>query len=365
MKALVLSGGGAKGAFTAGVVKYLLRDAPARADSDFQADFKIAVGNSTGSLVGGPALLNEYQYCEHVYTSVRDANIFSQSFIGRLLNFLGIINGPIHADMAPLKEIVYKYYIHEGKLDRLIADDKNFVVAVVNVRTGLVQFVSSADVGAGDIRPETFVNAVVASCCEPVFTKPIRVFEQETAGPFRQYRTDLFYDGGVKEFIPLEKAVLLGADDVWAVSTHRLRDEETTWGGAAEPNHVNMLDALGWTISSLLSEVARGDRFRADLYIRWSRARNSIIEKAKAEGLSDAQAQALVVLNPNDDPTAGLKLDNLRLIYPSTPMQASLEFDPAVMFDYFLQGELAARRFFDHQAPLYTDSTLREWEHYA
>ena len=52
MKALVLSGGASKGAFTAGVVRYLLWKK--------EMDFDLAVGTSTGSLVAGPALLNDY-----------------------------------------------------------------------------------------------------------------------------------------------------------------------------------------------------------------------------------------------------------------------------------------------------------------
>ncbi len=291
MKALVLSGGGSKGAFTAGVVKYLLRDAPAIHNTP--ADFDLAVGNSTGSLVGGPALLGDYQYCEHIYTSVADADIFHQSLVGRVLGLLGVVNGPIDADMAPLRKLVYEYYITQGKLGKLIDSGKVFCVTAVNMRTGLVHWVTTRDVEQGGIAPETFVDAVVASCCVPVAVKPVQVFRRETRGPFAEYRHDLFYDGGVREFIPLEQAVLLGADNIWAVSTERLDTTPPRRDIPQKPRKVNVVQALSWAIRILVSEIARGDRFRADVYFRWARARNSIIAKAREAGLGEAEHRRL------------------------------------------------------------------------
>ena len=79
-RAIVLSGGASKGAFTAGVVRYLLR----KTDLDFQ----IAVGTSTGSLVAGPVLLRDHPYCFNVYRSVEDKDIFKNSLIGDIANFI-------------------------------------------------------------------------------------------------------------------------------------------------------------------------------------------------------------------------------------------------------------------------------------
>ncbi len=363
MKALVLSGGGSKGAFTAGVVKYLLRDAPAV--HGIPADFDLAVGNSTGSLVGGPALLGDYQYCEHMYTGVGGTHIFKQSFPGGVLNILGLLHGPLNADMAPLRELISDYYLKQGKLAQLIESGKVFCVAMTNVRTGSLQFVSTEHVRSGDIGPETFVDAVVASCSVPVAVKPVQVFRREKNGPSAGYRDDLFYDGGLREFIPLEKAVLSGADDIWSISTDRLENAVTTWGGHAKPNKVSIAKALSWAVRTLISEIARGDRFRADVYARWARARKIIQSRAQEMGLRVEDAASLVEFDPADDPAGGLRLPSLRLIYPSRTLGAGLEFDPAIMFDYFIKGYQAAHRFFEKGAPLYTDRTLRPWEQLA
>jgi predicted acylesterase/phospholipase RssA len=357
MRALALSGGASKGAFTAGVVEYLIGRAPRR--HNFDPHFDLAVGNSTGSLVGGPALLMDYDYCSNVYTSVENANIFRQSLIGRLFNFLGIVDGPIDASMKPLYQMVGEYYLSRGNLQKLIDSGKTFEVATVNVRTNLLHFVSSRQVAEGRIKPETFVRAIVASCCEPVFTQPIEIYKDEAGSPFKD---DLFYDGGIREFIPIERAVVLGAKEVYAVSTGRLENTETIWGRGTPPDQVRTLDALGWTVSSLLDEVGRGDRFRADLYLRWAKAKAEIIRRARKAGIRPAEAKKLVDLPRKIDPGAGLSVPKLYLIYPHRPMHTSLEFDPNIMSGYLADGKLAARRFLELGGPLYTeDGTLREW----
>lgn len=351
MKALVLSGGASKGAFTAGVVRYLLQER--------HMDFDCAVGNSTGSLVGGPALLGEYNYLSNVYVSVRDTDIFKNSFIGNLTNFLGIQDGPIDASMEPLHEILKEYYLTRGKLQELLDKDKLFSVATINVYSGKIHFISTRHVAENKIKPETFVKAILASCCEPVFTEPVQVYEDEDSSEFKD---DLFYDGGVKEFIPLEHAVILGASEIWAVSTHTLKNEETEWGRDTNPDSVNILKALGWTISSILDEVARGDRFRADFYVKVDRVKKDFINKLQGFGLTQDQIDQLMGSFQDLTPS-GRSLPELRIIRPSKPMHTSLSFDPAIMFTYLVDGERDAEKFIDAGAPLYTDDTIAPWNH--
>jgi len=350
MKSLVLSGGASKGAFTAGVVKYLLREK--------RMDFDMAVGNSTGSLVGGPALLGEYNYLADIYTRVNNTDVFKNSFIGNVMKFTGLNDAPIDASMEPLHDILKEYYIKDHKLNKLLDTGKYFAVALVNVYSGKVHFISTKHVAEKRIKPSTFIKAILASCCEPVFTQPIQVFEEEAS----ELRDDLFYDGGVKEFIPLEHAVIAGATEIWAVSTSTLTNKETSWGRGTQPDQVNSLKALLWTIGAMLDEVARGDRFRADNYFKIDKAKNDITAMTREFGLTDDQIQqildALKLVTPG-----GKSLPALRVIRPYKPMTTSLEFDPAKMLQYLANGELAAQRYFEEGAPVYTDNTLAPWIH--
>jgi NTE family protein len=349
MKALVLSGGASKGAFTAGVVEYLLRKE--------KMDFQLAVGTSTGSLVGGPALLGDYNYLANIYTTVANDDILDNSFIGKL------VGSPIDASMEPLHKLLKKYYLDQGRLQEIIdAPDKTLVVSLVNVHTGKVHLVSSDQVGnqAGQIKPVTFVRAVLASCSEPVFTEPVQVYQDEPNSEFRQ---DLFYDGGVKEFLPLEEAIRRGAEEVWAVSTHRLEHSETDWGGGTNPTKVSVFKALLWTITSTLDEVARGDRYRAQVSLRSQKALELVSSLASSGKIDDTTKKQLLekirYISDIEENEPGF--EHLYLIYPEKSMHTSLDFKESIMFGYFRDGRKAAEAFINKGRPEFTDDTLKDW----
>lgn len=349
--ALALSGGASKGAFTAGAVRYLLKDK--------KLDFDIAVGTSTGSLVGGPALLGDYNYLRDLYVSVEDQDIFQNSTMGIILNTIGVMEGPVDAKMDPLQDLLEEYYFGRNKLKELNDEGKLFVVSTVNVRTGKVVFVSSRMVKNKEIKAKTFMKAIVASCSEPFFTKPIQVFKDESNSPIPDVTSDdLFYDGGVKEFIPIEHCAALEAKVVWAISTHPLEDQHSSINAANPPN---IADALKWTIGTLLDEIARGDKFRARLYNRWHKIKEDIIQKAKTLGLNDQDAEGLVAFAPKDDLLYGLSLDELHMIAPEEHMKTSLKFEPAPMWKYYNTGYVTARKLDQNNQTFYKDDSLAPW----
>lgn len=345
-RAWVLSGGASKGAFSAGVVQKILENDP-------DIDFKYAIGTSTGSLIGGPALLRDTDYLANAYTTMANSDILDNSFIGSILKM------PIGASMEPLHRQLKAYYLAGHHLRDLIDQGKTLVVTTVNVRTGKVHLISSDRVKAGKIGEETFVKAILASCSEPVLTKPVRVFENEVNS---KYRNDLFYDGGVKEFLPFEQAVALKANEIWGVSTHKLVSAETEWGGTSSPDDVGIIDALKWTISSLLDEIARGDRFRADIYFRYSKSVAGLKAVAVQLGLDDDKIESLIEPLKGITPL-GHSLKKLYLIYPTTAMRTSLEFNGRIMMGYLREGRRVAQRFIDAGQPEFTDTTLADWDH--
>ena len=68
-KALVISGGGSKGAFAGGVAEYLLKEK--------QKDYDMYVGTSTGSLMVSHLALGKIEELKKLYTSVNQKSIFS------------------------------------------------------------------------------------------------------------------------------------------------------------------------------------------------------------------------------------------------------------------------------------------------
>lgn len=71
MKALVISGGGSKGAFGGGIAEYLIKDCGRQYD--------ILVGSSTGSLLLPHLAIGEVDKIKRIYTSVSQKDIFSIS----------------------------------------------------------------------------------------------------------------------------------------------------------------------------------------------------------------------------------------------------------------------------------------------
>jgi predicted patatin/cPLA2 family phospholipase len=68
-KALVISGGGSKGAFAGGVAQYLMQDQ--------QKEYDLFLGTSTGSLLVSHLALGEIDALKELYTSVNQKSIFS------------------------------------------------------------------------------------------------------------------------------------------------------------------------------------------------------------------------------------------------------------------------------------------------
>lgn len=68
MNALVISGGGSKGAFAGGVAQYLIEE--------LNKDYQLYLGTSTGSLLVSHLALKETQKIKEVYTSVTQKSIF-------------------------------------------------------------------------------------------------------------------------------------------------------------------------------------------------------------------------------------------------------------------------------------------------
>ena len=69
MKALVISGGGSKGAFAGGVAQYLMEEN--------QKEYDLFIGTSTGSMMVSHLALGKIKELKKLYTNVSQATIFS------------------------------------------------------------------------------------------------------------------------------------------------------------------------------------------------------------------------------------------------------------------------------------------------
>ena len=69
MKALVISGGGSKGAFAGGVAEYLIKEK--------KNDYDILIGTSTGSLMVTHLAIGKVDELKEIYSNVDQHTIFN------------------------------------------------------------------------------------------------------------------------------------------------------------------------------------------------------------------------------------------------------------------------------------------------
>lgn len=184
MRALVLSGGGSKGAYQVGALKYILGEKGVSYDA--------LCGVSVGAI--NVAFLAMYKYGEEIESVENLATMWSQlnnsKIYKRWFPF-----GRWHAiwrrsffDSSPLNHLL-KTGI---SLDRIRAAGKQVNVGTVSLSSGKYTIF--------DQTSEHFVDAVIASASFPGMLTPVEFLGQ------------LWTDGGIKELSPIKKAVELGAD---------------------------------------------------------------------------------------------------------------------------------------------------------
>ncbi len=195
--ALVISGGGCKGAFAVGAIWSLFER--------FRNSgwFSIIGGSSTGALItplagllGAPEPMasNARKTMVYFYSHLKTADVLARKNIIGLVAEQGSLNR-----YTPLKELIKRLFLPEC-YEWLRSDAAPYCYVVyVNYRTGKKVFVSPKDNGITRAR---FIDAMLASLSVPVFIEPT-IIDGEPC-----------FDGGIRDMIPFERAIELGAETV-------------------------------------------------------------------------------------------------------------------------------------------------------
>jgi len=192
MKALVLSGGGSKGAFQLGVLKNLMLLQ--------NEEYQLIVGVSVGAL-------NAAGIGMFPYGSSKEAISWLENFWIEHVNSKTIYKrwcpfGKLHSlweksiyNSKPLQELVRGNYVHE----KLINSGRQIIVGAVSLNTGEYRYVDQTD--------PNFVDWILASSSYPVFFEPISI------------EGGLWSDGGIRGVTPLGQAIRSGADEIDVIMT--------------------------------------------------------------------------------------------------------------------------------------------------
>jgi len=205
MKALVISGGGSKGAFAGGVAQYLIEEK--------QKGYDLFLGTSTGSLLVCHLALGKVEKIKEIYTSVNQDSIFSHCpFV--IKNKKGVETIGIHhfnviknflkgrktfGESYNLKKLI-REKITEIEFDTLKASKKDVVVTVSNLSLNQVEYKSIKD-----HTYDEFMDWIWISCNYIPFMTLVKKNGCEYA------------DGGLGSMVPIEESIKRGAKVVDAI----------------------------------------------------------------------------------------------------------------------------------------------------
>lgn len=327
--ALVISGGGSKGAFAIGVINCIQELFP-----DLQHD--VFVGTSTGALIAPLVAVGELALVQHLYTSVTTEHIITKGNVAsRLLGSTSLF------DARPLARLIDANWTPE-RFAKLMAAPQTVYVTTVCMQTGGTVYWGNRDApGLRDHRVlkvrdrDEWIRAVMASACQPVFMQPIELRSTEAAP--RQY-----FDGGLREYLPVEMAIALQATEIHAIALSPAEEA---------PENVRYANAFGIlekTVDRFSDDVGLND-LRIPLLINSALRRiNEAKRRLRAKGVSQAVINACFKAGP-DDPFQDKEELAIHVIRPEAPLgggPGGLRFDPAEMRGMLRKGYERAQAHF-------------------
>ena len=205
MRALVISGGGSKGAFAGGVAQYLIENK--------KLNYDIYIGTSTGSLLVSHLALKNVEKIKDVYTNVNQHSIFSScpflikrkkgienikiNHFNVLLNLLR--GSKTFGESYNLRSLIKKTLTPE-EFEILKESQMDIVVTVSNLSLNEVEYKS-----INEFTYDEFCDWIWISCNYTPFMSLVKRGGCEYA------------DGGLGSMVPIEEAVRRGATEVDAI----------------------------------------------------------------------------------------------------------------------------------------------------
>lgn len=199
-RALVLSGGGSKGAYSVGVVKALM---------EAGRQYDVIAGVSVGALIGAHlSMFPPEKQAENLEGLLRvwqtevkgNKSIYKNWAPGFLTYIWSIWKGGIY-NMRPLKDILLK----EVKLDKLSESGVEFEVGVISLQSGKYKGINLTSDVANNLKA---VDWIWASSVFPVLFPAVEIDGEQ------------WVDGGVRNVIPLKDVLKYeGVEEVDVVIT--------------------------------------------------------------------------------------------------------------------------------------------------
>lgn len=332
-RALVISGGGSKGAFAVGVIRKLQQEYPGLGYTHF-------VGTSTGSLIVPLAALGEIDLLEQLYTTVKTSDIITKFNIGDRLNTHSIF------DSTPLWNLITTYYDDTRCQQLLDGTHKVYLTTTCLQSSQLVVYTTDpapAPVKHYEIIRLTSADhlrkAILASASQPVFMPPVKVDKNVpgAANPGFQY-----VDGGVRQYVGIEMAIDQGAEEIFSILLSA-SDE-----APVNKEFKSLFEILQQTIDIFTLDVGKNDLIIPDQYNEALSYIDSVKKKMKREGVATTDIANYFRIRGHESPWEDKVPLGIFIIRPDAPLgggPGGLEFDPTEMKSMVTKGKRAAGGF--------------------
>ncbi|MBT8299250.1 MAG: patatin-like phospholipase family protein [Maribacter sp.] len=229
MRAMVISGGGSKGAFAGGVAQFLMQG--------LNYNYDLFLGTSTGSLLISHLALQKIEKIKEVYTSVNQESIFSNCpFVIQKkhgVESIGIDHWNVlknfyrgsktFGESKNLLKLI-RNTLTEEEFHILKNGPKDIVVTVSNLSLNQVEYKS-----INDFTYDEFCEWIWISCNYTPFMSLVKKNGCEYA------------DGGLGSMVPIEEAIKRGATEIDAII---LQTETTLFNRMPSKNAFALLTAM-------------------------------------------------------------------------------------------------------------------------
>lgn len=210
-RALVLSGGGAKGAYQIGVYKALKR---------LHIKIHIITGTSIGSINGAALVSNDYRKAKKFWLNAETSKIFNYDFtkpenFPKVLREL-ILNKGLKLDRAEelLSNVLNERKIRKSKID--------YGLVTVNLNTRTPKMLTKEEIPNGKLISYIIASASCFPAVEP-----------------RKIDGESYIDGGYYDNMPINLAIQMGADEIIAVDLNAIGIKNKKLDKDVKVDHIN------------------------------------------------------------------------------------------------------------------------------
>ena len=331
-KALVVSGGGSKGAFAVGVIKQLTQN--------YNLTFDVIVGTSTGSLIAPLVALGKIDDLEKLYTTITNVDIIIKDNLGTRLSENSIFR------VTPLWEKIKSIYTDDfftqlnqsGKeiyLNTTCLQSEELVVFTNAVAPAESKYYTVRKL----VNADHFRKAVLASACQPVFMTPVKVNLDVPGEENPNYQ---FVDGGVREYAGVQMAIDADAKEIFTILLSAINPGKNT------TDYKTMFPVLEQTIAIFTTDVGKNDLIIPFQYNEALKYIDAVKKKMKREGLKADDINRYFTIQGRESPFEDKIPLQIHIIQPDMPLgggPGGLDFIPDDMKLMLAKGESSAADF--------------------